>query len=93
MKVLQERKPFEDWTLEITCTGGNWRQEGKVPCNSMLEINADDLVKRKWFKYPDYEGIDYGFICPICGCFTNLDEKNLTKYLRDMAKDYFEAIK
>jgi hypothetical protein len=90
MKVLKERKPFEDWKLEVSCTGGEWNQEGKVPCGSALEINANDLINRAWSKYPDSGGVDYGFICPICKCFTNIKENNLTDYLKDMARDYLE---
>ena len=74
--------------MQVECTGGGWNQNEKVPCGSTLEINTDDLLKREWAKYPDYGGIDYGFICPICGCFTNIDEKSLTNNLKNMAKDY-----
>jgi len=88
MKILKERKPFEDWMLEVNCTGKNWNQGDKVPCGSTLEINADDLIKRAWFKYPDDGGINYGFVCPICGCFTEIDDKHLNEHLKNMAKDY-----
>ena len=91
MKLLVEREPYEDWELEVDCTGGEWRDD-KVPCGSTSSINATDLVRRKWCKYPDDNGVDYGFICPKCGCFTNIDEKNLTKDLKTMAKDYIEKI-
>lgn len=93
MKVLQERKPFENWTLEVDCTGKNWNQEGKVPCGSTLEIDTNDLIKREWFKYPDDGGFDYGFICPVCGCFTKITEKHLTEDLKNIAKDYKTRIK
>ena len=93
MKVIYERKPFEDWSLEVNCTGKNWEQGDKVPCGSTLEIITEDLLKRRWFKYPNEEGINYGFICPICGCFTEIDEKYLEKFLKSMAKEYNEKIK
>jgi len=91
MKVIHAKKPFENWTLEIKCTGGNWRQDKKVPCGSLLEINANDLIKRAWFKYPDDGGTDYGFICPICGCFSEINKNLLTEHLKNMAKDYDEV--
>jgi hypothetical protein len=88
MKILKERKPFEEWKRIVNCTGGDWNQGDKVPCGSTLQIDSNDLIKRKWFKYPDYEGVSYGFICPVCGCFTNLNENELPDHLKIIAKDY-----
>lgn len=88
MKITKENKPFEDWNLEVVCTGKSWNQGGKVPCGSVLEIDKNDLLKRKWSKYPDYSGINYGFNCPVCQCFTEIDENNLPEDLKRMAKDF-----
>lgn len=88
MKIIQERTPFEDWKLEVECTGKNWNQDNKIPCGSWLEINANDLIKREWSKYPDYGGIDYGFICPVCQCFTEIDQQNISDNLKNMARDF-----
>jgi hypothetical protein len=91
MKVLEKKIPFADFTMEVTCTGENWEQGDKIPCGSKLEINSDDLLRREWSKYPDDNGIDYGFICPVCGCFTQINSIILPKDLRKMAKDYLEV--
>lgn len=88
MKVIKERKPLEDWNLEVLCSGKNWNQNGKIPCGSTLEIDVNDLIKRKWSKYPDNNGVDYGFICPVCQCFTEIDNKNLSEHLKNIAKDF-----
>jgi hypothetical protein len=88
MKILQQKSPFEDWKLEVICTGKYWDQDTKVPCGSKLEIEINDIIKRKWYKYPDYEGTSYGFICPVCGCFSEIEEKYLSMYIKNMAKDY-----
>jgi hypothetical protein len=45
-------------------------------------------MKRKWFKYPDYSGLEYGFTCPVCQCFTEINKSNLSEHLKSMAKDY-----
>lgn len=87
MKVIEEKTPCSGWNLKVTCTGKNWRQKN-APCGSILEIDVTDLYKREWFKYPDNEGVNYGFICPICGCFTELEDKLLDENLKMMAKDY-----
>lgn len=92
MKVLVERKPFENWSLEVECNGLNWNQETKVPCGSSLEINKEDLLIRGWFKYPDREGKNYGFICPVCGCFTEIKDELLSDDLKKLAKDYLKAM-
>jgi hypothetical protein len=91
MKVLEEIKPFENWTLKVECNGLKWNQNNKVPCGSLLEIDKDDVIKREWSKYPDYSGINYGFICPICGCFTELNEKDLPEGMEDYAKNYLDV--
>ena len=88
MKILKEKKPLENWSEVVICTGGSWNQNGKVPCGSSLEINADDLLARNWSKYPNYSGTDYGVICPVCHCFTELKEDKLTNELKNIAKDY-----
>ena len=92
MKVLVERKPFENWTLEVECNGLNWSQESKVSCGSSLEIDKNDLLKREWSKYPDNKGVNYGFICPICGCFTELKDNQLNEGLKNLAKDYLKKV-
>jgi hypothetical protein len=93
MRVIQERKPFETWTIKIECDGLNWRQNDKVSCGSILELNKDDILKREWFKYPDDSGINYGFICPICGCFTQIDDDMLPEGIKTKAKDYLIVVK
>ena len=87
MKVLERRTAFEDWTKEVTCNGVGWDQREKTPCGSLLEINKEDLMKRKWYKYPEREGIDIGYVCPICGCFSVVE--NISQGLVNIVtKDY-----
>lgn len=88
MKIIHKRISLKNWKLEVDCTGGGWGQGDRVPCLSTLELNKDDLVKRTWNKYPDDHGVDYGFICPVCGCFTDMKEEDILSDLRKIAKDY-----
>ena len=46
-------------------------------CGRELEIEKEDIKKHKWFKYPDYSGIDYGVICPVCKMFVVIDKKKI----------------
>lgn len=86
MKIIKENKP-KKWSKQVTCTGKGWRQGGKIPCGSVLEIDENDVVFREWFKYPDSEGVDFGFLCPLCGCFTPLDCE-LDHYIMSKAKKF-----
>ena len=87
VKVLVERKPFENWSAVIDCSGKGWNQKGKVPCGSMLEVGTEDLLCRSWHRFPDYKGVDYGFICPVCKCFTSMGEK-IEEELKILARNY-----
>jgi len=88
MKIIDEQEPFQDWEKEVECNGVGWRQGDKVPCGSKLIIDRDDLKLRKWFKYPDSEGVNYGFICPNCNCFTEIPTDELDKNLRKLAVEW-----
>lgn len=46
-------------------------------CGSELEIEAEDIKKHKWDKYPDYSGTDYGVACPVCGKFIVVDTSEI----------------
>lgn len=56
-------------------------------CGSILEIDAEDIRKHPWHKYPDYKGIDYGVICPICGQFISIPSNTLSKQLQESAPE------
>lgn len=88
MKIIKQKSPFEDWNLEVVCTGKSWNQNGKIPCGSFLELDSNDIFKREWSKYPDRKGISYGFVCPVCNCFTEIEDNDIPKHLKDMARNY-----
>lgn len=56
-------------------------------CGRPLEIEEGDVKKHPWSKYPDYHGVDYGIICPICRMFTTIDEDKLPKHVKENAKE------
>lgn len=51
--------------------------DNKDFCGSELEIDENDIKKNEWSKYPDYEGTDYGVICPVCNKFIVIDKNKL----------------
>ena len=58
------------WSMKVKCTGFECSD---YPCFSELLITKDDIVRL-------YTGsVYYGFICPICHQFTEID-KNLLPF-------------
>lgn len=91
MKVIRQGSG-ENWTMQVLCETthdeyGFTRDADKEHCKSILEINKDDVKAHPWFKYPDYSGIDYTVICPVCGCEVCLDESKIPSYVIKLAKD------
>ena len=57
-------------------------------CGSELEIEATDIKMHKWCKYPDYNGVDFGVICPVCGKFIPIDTCKIPARILDGAKEF-----
>lgn len=87
MKILKAgEENYKVWKIEETCTGKGWEQNGNVPCGALLEVSAQDILYRD---YADYSGDSeryYGFICPICKCFTEL--YNIPRYIMGNSTSY-----
>lgn len=60
-----------DWSLEARCTGECWEQKQK-PCYGNFKLVDGDIVKRI-----SRGETCYGFICPDCNCFTEINEKQI----------------
>lgn len=85
MAKLKKKGNYADpnWSLEdVMCTGKGWNQNGKKPCYSVWDLDSGDIVKRE---YPDdfnSIAISYGFICPECHCFTQIDERLIPRSIK-----------
>lgn len=91
MKVIKENHG-NVFPLEVECQrveDSNGFGYGSAPdfCHSILEVEEADIKKHPWFKYPNYKGIDYGVICPVCGNFVVIDEKKLPKFTKENAEE------
>lgn len=85
-RVIAEAKDNPDlWRKRITCTGYGWQQVNK-PCGRLIEIDATDVLQRHHRSYGEAE-IYYGFICPCCGCFTQITGE-IPLSVRSMATEY-----
>lgn len=56
-------------------------------CGSELEIEDTDIKMHKWYKYPDYNGVDFGVICPVCGKFIPIDTCKIPARILDGAEE------
>lgn len=92
MKVIKENKFSDIFPMKINCKritdeyGFAYGKENDF-CGSELEVEISDIKKHKWSKYPDYNGIDYGVICPICGQFIPINEDNIPKKVLERAEE------
>lgn len=93
MKVIQKRNYEHVFPMEVTCRrvvddyGFSYGKEVDF-CGSTLEVDAEDIVKHPWEKYPDYSGTDYGVICPICKKFVMIDECDIPEPVKKAAPEF-----
>lgn len=59
-------------------------------CESLLEINQDDVYYKHWTKYPDLEGEDYCVTCPVCGAPLPIESSSIPGWVKKMAKDAYD---
>lgn len=90
MKILKRNENFGVFPMTITCKRvvdiyGFAYGEKNDFCGSELEIESSDIKKHEWSKYPDYSGVDYGVVCPVCNQFVVVDEKVIPKLVKESA--------
>jgi len=91
MKVIEQGNYKSDWKMQVKCTAKGWGQNrGRKPCYSLLEVEDGDVLER--YYSGDIAGMDsgiyYGFICPVCKCFTELPYKEIPNHVREYAPKY-----
>lgn len=92
MKVIKENNYSDVFPMQIKCKrvvdkyGFAYGKE-KDFCGSELEVDAEDIKKHGWDKYPDYSGTDYGVVCPVCGQFVVIDKNKIPKTVLNNAEE------
>lgn len=87
-KIASARENSEIFKIKATCSGSGWDQGSRVPCYSLWEVSAADIQKRTHTDHGGTTDAYYGFTCPECGCFTELDEKEIPYDIRTKARTY-----
>ena len=83
-KILKEANENPDlWKIEVTCTGKGWHQGNLTPCYRLIEVTALDIRRRYYDGYTYY-----GFVCPVCGCFTEICSINIPYYIKSKCKKF-----
>ena len=67
----------ELFSIQVSCTGHGWDQGVRTPCGRLWEITATDILKREHKDYAGCSDSYYGFVCPKCGCFTEIESSKL----------------
>lgn len=89
MRLIATRENnIDKWSIQETCTGRGWDQNGKSPCLALFEIDASDIYARIHHDYGGGSDTYYGFVCPRCGCFTEISNRRLPSYVRANARRY-----
>ena len=78
------------WKMELTCSGQGWSQGNKTPCYALWEVTALDIKRRSHKDYGGGTETYYGFVCPDCGCFTEISDKIIPHDIRSHAPAYVE---
>lgn len=88
MKVISEGKDMIGWSKEYECTGKGNENCG---CSAKLLVEERDLwhtVGYSWGERDDY----YTFICPLCGCMTDISEYDISFKVRSDVNKRCEGI-
>lgn len=86
MKIIENGNGLE-WTLQVRCNADHYsdflENFDKYPCNSLLEINKDDVYveTKPGDMYCDSGEQIYFTICPKCGLRITLKESKIPFYV------------
>jgi len=75
MKILSEGRKYDDWTMQVICTG---RGNGTKGCEAELEINFDDIRHCTPIETESWGGREEAVCvkCPCCSVVTDLKKES-----------------
>lgn len=87
-KLATAQENTELFRIQVTCDGRGWNQDGHDPCYALWEATEADIYSRPHTDYGGSTDIYYGFVCPDCGCFTEINAKYLPSNVKSKARPY-----
>lgn len=87
MRIIDRNPENLGWEKECFCTGEGWTQYGRTPCHAKLAVADKDIMARKHTDYSGDTSTYFGFVCPICGCFTEIPENELPYKVKNLARN------
>lgn len=90
MKII-ENNLLTGFPRRITCEftrdkDGYYYDECNSYCGSILEIETSDIKRHHWRKY-DASGTSYVVVCPVCGCWLEIDSNTLSSTTKAEAEE------
>lgn len=92
MRIIDRNPQNLGWEKEYFCTGKGWNQYGRTPCHAKLAVADKDIMTRKHTDYSGDTTTYFGFVCPICRCFTEVSSKDLPYEVKELARHNQYAI-
>lgn len=79
----------DTWSLRVTCKGDEYSANNKA-CGVVWEVNRNDIVRIRLWIMGELETIHYGFVCPECNTFTEIDRNSIPVFVRNNCPFYSE---
>ena len=94
MKVVNKENFPHVFPMRIKCEfskDANGYSYGKEKdfCGSELEVEAKDIKKHNYHKYPNISGIDFGVKCPVCKQFIVIGGDMIPEKIKRNAKETY----
>ena len=90
MKIIEDNYNYVQFTRTIRCelwidNSGSTYHSSNEYCESVLKIDATDVKKHNWANF-DEKGTSYVVVCPLCGCWIELDPDTLPRAVKENAE-------
>lgn len=89
-KILKtKRQMIDEWKSHIICTGQSFHinvSRSNSECCYLIEIMATDVIKILHSQGECGPKYYYGFICPNCKAFNEIDEKDIPYFIKENIK-------
>ena len=86
MSVIRRNGNNSSEGIKIKCVGEGWQIKNSA-CNRVINVAAEDIITKKNNIPGKKNVIKYGFLCPLCGCFTAIPKDVMPKKYKCRVKN------